>query len=520
VNVATPETITKPIVTKSPRSGALVVLGKAFSFPVFLGALLVAGVFLNLCVRLQSDASLPTGHWHITFLEGDTFWHIAAGQRILATHTWPTVNEYSFTAPDSKWVACEWLGEVMIASASYAGGVRALMALLTALASVILLLLYYYAYLRSGNVKAALLSCAAVWPLLGLCFTLRPQLLGYIFLLITLICLERYRQGLQRSLWLIPGIFVPWVNTHATFVFGLLAMGAYWAAGLKDIRVGDLESKQWTPVQRRHLGLIMLLSALALLVNPYGVRLLRYVLSAPFSQPVVMTYVHEWQPMAFDEFFAKWFLALLFLFFLAPIIWRFRPRLEDLALVFFAAYMACVHQRLVVFFAILIAPALAALLAKWWPGYDPAKDKPVLNAALILFFAGVLVMFFPSTASLQRVIDLNQPRRAVDYLRRHPVPGPMFNDQFWGGYLIWSFGGQHPVFIDGRNDAYETSGVLSDYVKIMRLDPQTLTLLEKYRVQSCLIERSGSLCALLDARPEWQRVYQDDLSVLYVKNMR
>jgi hypothetical protein len=174
----------------------------------------------------------------------------------------------------------------------------------------------------------------------------------------------------------------------------------------------------------------------------------------------------------------------------------------------------------VVFFAILIAPALAALLAKWWPGYDPAKDKPVLNAALILFFAGVLVMFFPSTASLQRVIDLNQPRRAVDYLRRHPVPGPMFNDQFWGGYLIWSFGGQHPVFIDGRNDAYETSGVLSDYVKIMRLDPQTLTLLEKYRVQSCLIERSGSLCALLDARPEWQRVYQDDLSVLYVKNMR
>ncbi len=90
---------------------------KAFSFPVFLGALLVAGVFLNLRVRLQNDASLPTGHWHVTFVEGDTFWHIAAGERILATHTWPTTNYYSFTAPNSEWLAYQWLAEVMMAAA-------------------------------------------------------------------------------------------------------------------------------------------------------------------------------------------------------------------------------------------------------------------------------------------------------------------------------------------------------------------------------------------------------------------
>src|SRR5208337_4416551 len=334
---------------------------KVFSFPAFLGALLVAGVFLNLFVRLQNDASLPTGRWHVTFVEGDTFLHIAAGQRILATHTWPTNNDYSFTAPKSEWLAYEWLGEVMMAVASHLGGPRALMALLTGLASLILLLLYYYAYLRSGNVKAALAACAAVWPLLGLCFTLRPQLLGYVFLLITLICLERYRQGLQKSLWLLPGIFVLWVNTHGTFSLGLLAMGAYWVAGLKNFHLGDLECHRWAAGQRRHLGLVLLSCALAMLMNPYGPHLL-YVLSMPFSRPVIMAYIQEWQPLAFNEFFGKWFLALLFLFFLAPIIWRSRPRLEELALVLFAAYMACVHQRFAVFFAIVIAPVLAALV--------------------------------------------------------------------------------------------------------------------------------------------------------------
>jgi len=169
---------------------------RVFSFPVFLGALLVAGVFMNLGVRLQNDASLPAGHSHVAFLEGDTFWHLAAAQRIWATHTWPTTNYYSFTAPNSQWLDYQWLAEVPMAAASHFGGPRGLMALLAALASAILLLLYCYAYLRSSNVKAALAACIAVWPLLGLCFTLRPQLLGYVFLLIVLIFLERYRQGL------------------------------------------------------------------------------------------------------------------------------------------------------------------------------------------------------------------------------------------------------------------------------------------------------------------------------------
>jgi hypothetical protein len=505
-------------VQPAKRSVLGAIAWKVFSFPVFLGALLVAGVFLNLCARLHNDASLPTGHWHATFVEGDTFWHLAAGQRILATHVWPTTNYYSFTAPNSEWLAYEWLGEVTMAAASRLGGPRALMALLTALVSAIVLLVYYSAYLRSGNVKAALAACAAVWPLLGLCFSLRPQLLGYIFLLITLICLERYRQGLQNSLWLLPGVFVLWVNTHGTYSLGLLAMGAYWLSGLTDFRLGEIVGGRWTRGQRRHLALVLLTCVLALLVNPYGAHLLRYQLSVAFFQPVNMAHFEEWQPLSFHLFFGKWFLVLLFLFFLAPMVWRFRLRLEELVLVLLAACLACIHQRFAVFFAIVVAPALAALIARWWPGYDPAKDKRGLNVVLVLLLAAGIVVFFPSTASLQRVIDLNQPRRAVDFLRHHPVPGRMVNDQFWGGYLIWAFAGQRPVFIDGRCDAYEPSGVLSDYIRIIRPEPDTLELLEKYGVRSCLIEPAASLCALLDVRPEWRRVYQDDLSVLYVKD--
>jgi hypothetical protein len=476
---------------------------------------LVAAVFLNLSLRLVYTAALPAGHWHATFVEGDTYWHIAAGQRILHTHHWPTTNYYSFTAPNDEWLAYEWLGEVLMAVTSRLGGPRALMLLLTLLVSMIVLLVHYSASLASGNPKSAFAATAITLPLLGSCFSVRPQLLGYIFLLITLICLERYRRGRQTSLWVLPIVFVLWVNSHGTFTLGLAAMAIYGMAGLKDFHLGPLEGKAWLPRQRRHMALVFLLCVAALLVNPYGPRLLRYEWGIA-AQRVNLAYFQEWQPLNFKEFFGVWFLLLL-LAFAAGLVFLRRPeRLEAVALVLLAAYLACRHQRLVVFFAIVLAPVLAGLLADLFPAYEPDKNLPALNAALIALFAVCVVAFFPSSARLQRLIDRNQPRRAVDYLRAHPVPGPMFNDDFWGGYLIWASQGQQRVFIDGRSDAYEPSGVLADYVRIIQPAPDALSLLEKYGVRSCLVERSGSLRTWLDAQPTWQRVYEDDLSALFV----
>jgi hypothetical protein len=478
--------------------------------------LLVAAVFLNLSLRLANVAALPAGHWHATFVEGDTYWHMAAGQRILDTHQWPTTNYYSFTAPNNEWLAYEWLGEVLMAAASSLGGPRALMALLTVLVSIVVLLVYSSACLTSGNPKSAFAVTALTLPLLGSCFSLRPQLLGYIFLLITLICLERFRRGRQTNLWILPGVFVLWVNTHGTCTLGLAALAIYGLAGRKDFRLGPLEGKAWLPRQRWHLALVFLLCVAALLVNPYGPHLLRYELGIT-AQHVNMTYFQEWQPLAFNEFFGVWFLLLLLAFVVGVVVLRRPQPAEAVALVLLAAYLACRHQRFVVFFAIVLAPVLAGLLSEVFPAYEPEKNMPVLNAVLIALFAAGVVAFFPSSARLQRLIDRNQPRQAVDYLRSHPVPGPMFNDDFWGGYLIWAARGQQKVFIDGRSDAYEPSGVLADYMKILGRDSQALALLEKYGVRSCLVERSGPLRGWLDAQPAWQRVYEDDLSALFVR---
>jgi hypothetical protein len=509
------------------------VLRRLFSFPVFLGLLLVGAVCANTFLKLHELKSLPSGHYHVFFMEGDTWWHVAVGDRIFSAHTWPESDSYSFTAQGNDWISSQWLGEVAMALAMRLGGLKALMALFIGLAGGMMLLIYYYADLRCGNAKAAFVSCALLFPLASLSFSLRPQLFGYILLLIELIVLERFRQGRRGRLWILPGVFVLWVNTHGSFVFGLAALGAYLAGGLSrfHMQTPNPESRTpspglWSPQQRQHLLAVALFSVLALTITPYGTRLAAYPLQMALLQPDLRS-LQEWQPLPWRGFYGMLLLVLvlLFLAYLVVSTWaltRGAPtgagyRLEDIALFVLSAYAACRHARFAIVFVIFFAPLLAGLLAHLVPQYQPQKDRYVLNVALTVLIGIGVIKFFPSIREVSGAMEYAFPQGAVQYLHRHPVPGPMFNVDYWGGYLIQSLGPQHKVFIDGRFDLYEYSGVVRDYVSIYGLHGDSAMLLRKYNVRSCLIERASPLAASLAKSPDWRQVYADGLSAVFVK---
>lgn len=484
---------------------------KVISFPVFLGAALAAGAF---AVTAWDQAPVPGGK---IFAEGDTWWHTAVGARILSTGAWPKTDPYSFTVHGNPWIAYEWLGEVCMSLSARLGSLQGMAGLLILLSISFVLLLYYYAWLRSRNPLASAVAVALLLPMEAAAFTLRPQLLGYIFLLVTLICLERFKQGNSKALWVLPGVFVLWVNTHGSFVLGLLIIGLYWSSGLVSFRCGGLVADLWGAKQRRHLLLISLLCVLGLMVTPYGARLAAYPFEFMFAQPDIPTLITEWQPLDFSLPFGMAFLLVVLALAILQVVFPRPYKLEVLTLLVFTAFESCVHGRFLIFFASVSAPVLAAYLADWLPAYDAAHDRYVLNAALIAVMAWGLLAFFPSQARLQEMLGRTFPVRAVEYLRAHPIPGGMFNEDTWGGYLIWSRGPDPKVFIDGRADIYEYGGVLADCVRIIQLDPQTFLLLQKYGIKACLLHRNTPLGILLAASPEWQRVYEDRISTIFAR---
>jgi hypothetical protein len=489
----------RPPALEMPRQS---VAKRLISFPVMLGSLLVAGIFVS--VREFT-------------VDGDLWWHIKVGRTILATHQWPTKDVYSFTAHGMPWMAYEWVGEVLLAAVQRAWGLRGLLALNLALGAAVVLALYALATLRSGNSKSAFLACGIVLYFTVVFFTLRPQMLAYVFLVLTLIILERFRQGRSGPLWLLPPLFLLWVNTHGTFVVGLFAVGVYTLSGLFEFRSNGLESRRWTAAQRLQLESAFLASLVALTVTPYGPKLAAFPVDMAFSHPTISTSIVEWLPMPFNSPPGKLLLALLVGFALAQVSLGLTWQLAEFTLFLCGLVAACLHARLVLIFVPFCTPLLAVILSRWVPPYEPEKDKLAINAVVIMAIVFGITLFFPSRKQLESRVAEQWPVKAVQYLQQHPPPLPMFNAYAYGGYLIYALDGRIKVFIDGRTDLYDQIGVLADHGRISRVDPIALHLLEVYNVQSCLIDRNEALGTLLAALPRWQKVYADGQSALFVR---
>lgn len=487
------------------------VLRKVFSFPVFVGAMVSLAAVAATTV---TDSELVAGGK--VFVEGDTWWHFVVGERILSTHAWPTVDPYSFTMHGAPWVTYEWFGEVVMAIAVRVAGLQGLAALFVFLAITLGVLIYYYAWLRSRNVMAAGIATIIILQVAEPIFGMRPQMLGYALLIVTLICLEHFTQGRPKALWPLPLIFLLWVNTHGSFVLGFFVLGVYWACGLGEFRSSFLEAKRWTPAQRVHLLWISLLCLIAAMVTPYGVRMAVYPVEVITHMRFTVLVATEWQSLQFSTHYAHVFLALLLVLLLLQVAAPVTYRLETLGLLLFAIAESCLHARFLMFFAIIFAPVLATYLARWLPAYRPAKDHPFVNAILISAVILGVVAFFPSPSKLKEMMATAYPVGAVRYLRQHSGVGKMFNSDLWGGYLIWAIP-ERKVFIDGRMDIYEYGGILRDYYNFINLQENPERFFQKYGLKAALVKPGDPITRFLQTSPDWTIVFQDSTSIIFAR---
>ena len=498
---ARPNAVGAPASVATPQAAALLLAGLkwVFSFPAMLGMILVGAVFYG-CRSF--------------FVDPDVWWHIRVGQEILRSHHWPTTDSFSYTAANSPWIAYEWLGDVILGGLAKLGGNVGLAALLTTLVAAVVLALYLLGTLRSGNSKASFVAVMTVSFLVLLSFNLRPQMFGYLFLVLLLIVLEAFRKGVSWPLWTLPFLFLAWVNIHGSFIVGIGVLVVYLCAGLRSFRLGDVEAVAWSAKQRLQLELALLLSLAVLALTPYGTQLAVYPFDMMFNQPLNVANIREWQAMPFDKVFGKVFLGVILLMFVLQVSYRFTWRLEELLLAIGGAAMACVHVRMLLLFVPFVVPLLATMLARWVPPYYKAKDQYVLNALLMGAIIAAMIHFAPSREALQQRVAQDYPAGAVAYLDSHNVPEPMLNAYYFGGYLV---GTGRKVFIDGRGDLYERSGVLADYLTLTAVKPGALQILDRYQIASCLLTKDEPLAVVLANSPNWKRVYIDGTAALFVR---
>ena len=477
-------------------------LRRVFSFPAAISFLLA--VLAVLTVRSRFD-------------DPDMWWHLKLGQSIWNTHTIPSTDLYSYTTNHYAYVAHEWLAQLTIYGAYKLAGYSGLMLWLCCVSSAVLIAGYALCSLYSGNAKVAFLGAMTIWFFGTIAFSIRPQLLGYLLLIVELLLLHLGRTRDPRWFFGLPPLLWVWANCHGSFFFGIAVAGTILFSSWVRVESGLLVAMRWEPRQRRLLTWAFVLSSVAVFLNPVGIKLLLYPLKALFVPSIGIEAVSEWQPLQFSDARGIAVLGVLGCFFLIIIMRRCELWWHELLLLAPAAWLAVSHRRLILPFGILAAPVLSRLLANTWEGYEFEKDRPLPN--IVLMTASLLTIFwaFPGQKNLTAQVEEQSPVKAVEFLKSHHLPGPMMNEWLYGGYLMWALP-EYPDFIDGRGDVFEWAGILAQYGTWMELQRDPNLLLDKYGVNFCLLSRDSKMTTVLPLLQGWSSVYSDDNAVIFVRS--
>lgn len=469
------------------------------SFPAMLTVLLLTVNF----VMLRGGLADP-----------DIWWHLRNAEYLWQNHQLPNSDLFSFTVAGQPWMNHEWLSEIPYYLAWRSFGLPGIQAAEFAVIGAIFLGLLYLCYRESGNFKASVAACCFATFLATVSFGPRTILFGYLYLVLMLIVLQRFRLQGRAPLWTLPPLFCLWVNTHGSWLLGLILFSIFCASGLMEGEWGHVESKKWTPQQLRQLILTWAASAVALFANPFGWRLVVYPFDLAFRQKLNIEHVAEWVPVNFHELRGKLVLVLLVALLLSALVRGGRWGLAEVCMLLFALYSGLTYIRFLFLLAVIVAPLLAKML-DFFPPYQPELETPILNAVVILGLMWGVVHFWPTAAELQESVDAQYPTKAIAYMDAHPAQGPMLNFYLWGGYLGWNRR-DLKVFVDSRVDIFEYAGVLQDYIDVLNVH-KSQAVLEKYKIQSVLFPRSEPLTYVLQHDPAWKAEYSDSLSVLLVR---
>jgi len=130
----------------------------------------------------------------------------------------------------------------------------------------------------------------------------RPQMFTLLFVSLILIVLKHLQlNDKTKSVWLLPLLFLFWVNMHASFLAGFGILAIYILT--EKIKIGRLEKlgeNEWikkshtlTKAAWNKLALASALSLPAIFLNPYSYKIL-IELKRTFTDPFAPNFIIEW----------------------------------------------------------------------------------------------------------------------------------------------------------------------------------------------------------------------------------
>ena len=436
--------------------------------------------------------------------DGDTGYHIRAGEIILETLSVPMQDAFSFRSPPLEWTAHEWLSEVVMALVHQLSGLTGVVLFFVFLISLTYAWLFRFVRSYGQNILADLSIVLFVIICSQLHWLARPHVFSLPLMILWYSILDRFDHGGKNRLFLLPLMTLPWVNLHGGFIVGFVLIGVYFLANLCRYLSSEQETRPDFRRKTAYLGITLLACLLASLANPQGYRILLFPFQLTFDS-YLMDHVDEFLSPDFHEnAFFRYFLVYTFGILILS---RTRMKIVDGLLVLLFFSMALYSKRYIPLFGIFAAPVLskhAGELAGRRPGWripDAIRRSSGRIAAIDEGSRGSL-----------------WPVAAVEFLQREHLQGNMFNNDEFGDYVIYSAYPQYKVFIDGRGDMYGSEN-FKEYFEVVSFAPSMEAILRKYDINWIFFNSDSVLSRYLVQHRDWRLIYSDSVASIFVRDI-
>ncbi len=467
--------------------------------------------------------------WSVLLEDGDTGWHIRAGEIILDQRAVPRSDPFSFSKPGAGWFAWEWLADALMAVLHRAFGLKGIVLAAGVTVALFGTLLLRFMLWRGASPLIALPVTLLCFGASSVHYLARPHLFTLIFLVAALWLIEEDRRAPTCAVWLLVPLTGLWANLHGGFPVLLVVLGSVAAGGLIESWWGHAERAGRRRQAWRYLGIAG--AALgASLVNPYGWELHRHI-AGYLRSDWIRTVVEEFQSPSFRQENVLQYETLLLAGLGCAGCLLARQRAVEALWILVGAHLSLGAVRHIPVYAILAGPLIAVELSRWWAGLASRAEKGSTADVLrqfdrdlqpgfrrstwwpavfvLLLAAGVVPAVWPA--------DFPESRFPVGLIAAHQdrIRGArLFTHDQWGDYLIYRLYPEVKVFMDGRTDFYGPQ-IGDDYIALLGGRPGWLEILGRYRFDLVLIPADAPLASLLGGNAGWELVDQTAEAVLY-----
>lgn len=414
----------------------------------------------------------------VTFLgpisDVDFPFHLKTGEFIYTNKEIPKEDPFSFPGKgilnDKKIFILSqyWLAQVIFYKVYSVFGPAGIIILRATIFSSLIFLLWFS--IRKRGIYSSLLIAVLSAIILLVNVLDRPQYFSFLFTLILILLLEKFREKPHSPvpLLFIPPLMLIWANMHGGFVFGIAVIFIYTMAEACKFFIKKIipKSPVGEPLSEKPLLLLLLTGLFSILfsyINPNTNTAILLTFESHTSAKWLFSRVREYMSPLEEASFpyavktsnvSFWVLFGLICILTALNTMRKKSiDITTLALLIFSSVAALTAIRYIPFFVAVAIPLIRDYKFFRDTAFLQRLNKPfvvsLLFISFFIFSIGYGLRDYKNIFQF-RVHSAHHPTKAIKFLLDNHIEANMFNDINKGSYLLWRLYPHYRVFQDTR----------------------------------------------------------------------